>query len=113
MTGGGPAVRYLKHDAFTLDPADLGPLDWVFCDAACYPPRLYEWVCKLLAAGLCGNFVCTLKMQGPPDNETARLFAEIPGGMVLHLCCNKHELTWIRIDPASKPRGDSAAVISG
>jgi 23S rRNA (cytidine2498-2'-O)-methyltransferase len=52
---------------------------------------------KLIAAGFRGNFVCTLKMQGPPDNETARLFAEIPGGAVLHLCHNKHELTWIRI----------------
>jgi 23S rRNA (cytidine2498-2'-O)-methyltransferase len=97
--GGRPAVRYIKHDAFTLDPADLGPLDWVFCDVACYPPRLYDWVCGLLAAGLCRNFVCTLKMQGPPDNETARLFAEIPGAAVLHLCHNKHELTWIKIEP--------------
>jgi 23S rRNA (cytidine2498-2'-O)-methyltransferase len=94
---GEGAVRYIPHDAFTLDPAALGKLDWVFCDVACYPPRLYEWVCRLLAAGVCGNFVCTLKMQGRPDNKTARLFAEIPGGTVLHLCHNKHELTWIKI----------------
>jgi 23S rRNA (cytidine2498-2'-O)-methyltransferase len=95
--GGRPLVRYIKHDAFTLDPAELGSLDWVFCDVACYPPRLYEWVNKLLAAGTRGNFVCTLKMQGRPDNETVRLFAEIPGGAVLHLCHNKHELTWIKL----------------
>jgi 23S rRNA (cytidine2498-2'-O)-methyltransferase len=96
MTSPQGGVSYIKHDAFTLDPAALGKLDWVFCDAACYPPRLYEWVGRLRAAGFRGNFVCTLKMQGPPDNKTARLFAEIPGGAVLHLCYNKHELTWIK-----------------
>jgi 23S rRNA (cytidine2498-2'-O)-methyltransferase len=94
---GLPAVRYIKHDAFTLDPADIGPVDWVFCDVACYPTRLYAWVEKLLAAGLCENFVCTLKMQGEPDQATARRFAEIPGGRVLQLCYNKHELTWIKV----------------
>jgi 23S rRNA (cytidine2498-2'-O)-methyltransferase len=98
MTGpdGLPAVRYIKHDAFTLGPGDIGPVGWVFCDVACYPPRLYEWVEKLLVAGICGNFVCTLKMQGKPDMDTARRFAEIPGSRVLHLCHNKHELTWIK-----------------
>jgi 23S rRNA (cytidine2498-2'-O)-methyltransferase len=96
---GLPAVRYVKHDAFTLDPAEFGPVDWVFCDVACYPPRLYEWVKKLLAAGIRGKFVCTLKMQGRPDWDTARRFAEIPGGQVLHLCYNKHELTWIADQP--------------
>jgi 23S rRNA (cytidine2498-2'-O)-methyltransferase len=99
MTGpdGLPSVRYIKHDAFTLDPCELGPLDWVFCDVACYPPRLYEWVERLMVAGIRANFVCTLKMQGVPDLATARRFAEIPGGQVLHLCYNKHELTWIKL----------------
>ncbi|MDR2135577.1 MAG: SAM-dependent methyltransferase [Treponema sp.] len=98
MTGpdGLPLVRFIKHDAFTLDPAEFGPADWVFCDVACYPPRLYEWVERLFAAGICGKFVCTLKMQGMPDRDTARRFAEIPGSQVLHLCHNKHELTWIK-----------------
>jgi 23S rRNA (cytidine2498-2'-O)-methyltransferase len=94
---GQPAVTYIRHDAFTLEPADMGKLDWVFCDVACYPPRLYEWVEKLLAAGLCENFICTLKMQGEPDMATARRFAAIPGSQVLHLCHNKHELTWIKV----------------
>jgi 23S rRNA (cytidine2498-2'-O)-methyltransferase len=94
MTG----VRFLKHDAFTLKPEDVGPRDWVFSDVICYPPRLYEWVQAWLASGLCENFVCTIKMQGPePDFETTRLFAEIPGGAVVHLYHNKHELTWTRI----------------
>jgi 23S rRNA (cytidine2498-2'-O)-methyltransferase len=93
-----PGVRFLKHDAFTLRPEDLGPQDWVFSDVICYPPRLYEWINKWRESGLCENFICTIKMQGPePDFETTRLFAEIPGGMVVHLYHNKHELTWMKV----------------
>jgi 23S rRNA (cytidine2498-2'-O)-methyltransferase len=36
-------------------------------------------------------------MQGEPDFETTRRFAAIPGGAVIHLCHNKHELTWINV----------------
>ena len=105
-----PGVRYLKHDAFTLAPADIGQLDWLFCDAACYPARLYEWIEKWLASGLCKNFVCTIKMQGSVkstegrdgsggvvDFETPRRFATIPGTQVLHLYHNKHELAWLKL----------------
>ena len=92
-----PEVEFIRHDAFTLKPEDLGPMDWVFSDVICYPPRLYRWVEKWLASGLCENFVCTIKMQGgEPDMETVRLFAEIPGGTVVHLYHNKHELTWMK-----------------
>jgi len=92
-----PNVEYLRHDAFTLKPEDIGPVDWLFCDVACYPPRLYQWIGKWLESGLCGNFVCTIKMQGSIGNldfETPRRFAAIPGGEVVHLYHNKHELTW-------------------
>ncbi|MDR1211782.1 MAG: hypothetical protein LBK40_06080 [Spirochaetaceae bacterium] len=90
-----PGVTYLKHDAFTLKPGDLGKTEWVFSDVICYPPRLYAWIEAWLASGLCNNFICTIKMQGPSDNETVRRFAGIPGSRVVHLCHNKHELTWI------------------
>jgi 23S rRNA (cytidine2498-2'-O)-methyltransferase len=97
LAAGRPKVEFLRHDAFTLKPEDLGPMDWVFSDVICYPPRLYGWVEKWLASGLCENFVCTIKMQGgEPDMETVRLFAAIPGGTVVHLYHNKHELTWIK-----------------
>jgi 23S rRNA (cytidine2498-2'-O)-methyltransferase len=105
-----PGVRFIKHDAFTLKPEDIGPLDWLFCDAACYPPRLYEWIEKWLASGLCKNFVCTLKMQGtvnaadnPVDFDTPRHFAAIPGGTVVHLYHNKHELTWMKAERPHSP----------
>jgi 23S rRNA (cytidine2498-2'-O)-methyltransferase len=39
-------------------------------------------------------FLCTLKFQGETDHATARAFAAIPGSQLLHLSCNKHELTW-------------------
>lgn len=92
-----PSIRFIKHDAFTLSPAELGPQDWVCSDVICYPPRLLSWVRSWLDSGLCSNFICTIKMQGPADHETTRAFAEIPGSRVIHLTANKNELTWIRL----------------
>ena len=110
-----PNVTFLRHDAFTFRPEDIGAIDWLFCDAACYPERLYGWIEKWLASGLCKNYVCTIKMQDPGKThnssktqgsgemqvsggmKTARLFAAIPGGAVVHLYHNKHELTWMRL----------------
>jgi 23S rRNA (cytidine2498-2'-O)-methyltransferase len=102
-----PGVEYIRHDAFSLKPEDIGPVDWLLCDIACYPPRLYQWIEQWLASGLCNNFVCTIKMQGAVgantadthgktiDFETPRRFANIPGSTVVHLYHNKHELTWM------------------
>jgi 23S rRNA (cytidine2498-2'-O)-methyltransferase len=91
-------VQFMKHDAFTLKPSDIGPLDWLFCDVICYPPRLYDWILLWLESGLCANFICTIKMQGAePDFETTRRFAAIPGSRVVHLYHNKHELTWMKV----------------
>jgi len=97
-----PGVSFIRHDAFTLKPEEIGPIDWLFCDVICYPPRLFEWIEKWLVSGLCKNFVCTIKMQGSVDNgvdfDTPRRFAAIPGSQVLHLYHNKHELTWIKTE---------------
>ena len=92
-----PGVSFIQHDAFTLRPEEIGPVDWLFSDVICYPPRLYEWIEKWLNSGLCKNFVCTIKMQGAVDFDTLRRFAAIPGSQVLHLYHNKHELTWMKI----------------
>jgi 23S rRNA (cytidine2498-2'-O)-methyltransferase len=105
-----PGVRFIKHDAFTLKPEDIGPLDWLCCDVVCYPVRLLEWLEKWLASGLCRNFICTIKMQGPLDQAgeaaqgfaVARRLGAIPGSTVAHLYHNKHELTWMLTeDPAA------------
>lgn len=91
-------VRYLKHDAFTLRPSDIGPVDWVFSDVICYPEALFEWISEWIASGLAKNFVCTIKMQGQQfDKATTDKFAAIEGSRVVHLWHNKHELTWIRV----------------
>ncbi len=96
-----PDVTFIKHDAFTLSPEELGPQDWVCSDVICYPPRLLEWVNKWLESGLCQNYICTIKMQGNADHETTRAFADIPGSRVVHLTANKNELTWIRLAPSA------------
>jgi 23S rRNA (cytidine2498-2'-O)-methyltransferase len=90
-----PGVRTLRHDAFTLKPQDIGAIDWLFCDVICYPERLLRWIEAWLESGLCGSFVCTLKMQGQGSLEIPRLFAALPGSRVLHLWHNKHELTFL------------------
>jgi 23S rRNA (cytidine2498-2'-O)-methyltransferase len=90
-----PLVRFQAHDAFTLKPADIGACDWVFSDVICYPERLYDWVNEWLSSGLAGNMICTIKMQGDVDWPLVAKFAAIPSSRVVHLCYNKHELTWI------------------
>lgn len=91
-------VEFMKHDAFTLKPEDLGKFDWVFSDVICYPSRLYEWVNLWLESGLVKNMICTIKMQGEIDWDLVQKFAEIPNSVVVHLNYNKHELTWMHCD---------------
>jgi 23S rRNA (cytidine2498-2'-O)-methyltransferase len=102
-----PGVSFRAHDAFTLPLEEIVPAGftnvsgavWVCCDVACYPARLYGWVEKLLAGDSPlknANFVCTIKQQGQGDMDTVRKFASIPGGQVVHLYHNKHELTFLR-----------------
>ena len=89
-------IEFIKHDAVTLKPEDIGKIDWLCSDVICYPPRLYDWVIKWIDSGLCEKFICTIKMQGEPDNETVKKFAAIPNSKIVHLTANKHELTWLK-----------------
>lgn len=93
-----PGVSSMRHDAFTLKPKDLGPVDWLFSDVICYPAALREWIGEWLESGLARNFVCTIKMQGEDfDRAATDSFAAIPGSRILHLWHNRHELTWIML----------------
>jgi 23S rRNA (cytidine2498-2'-O)-methyltransferase len=92
-----PNVEHRRDSAFALDPAAIGPVDWLFCDIACYPARLLALVGRWLDTGTCRRFVCTLKFQGETDHEVAARFAAIPGSTLRHLFHNKHELTWIKL----------------
>ncbi|GHU39580.1 SAM-dependent methyltransferase [Spirochaetia bacterium] len=91
-----PNVHFIKHDAFTLRPEEIGSIDWLLCDVISYPARLFEWVEKWLESGLCRRFICTIKMQGGCNFDAVRRFAAIPDSTVVHLWHNKHELTWIK-----------------
>ncbi len=88
-------IEFIKHDVFTIKPEEIGKIDWFCSDVICYPPKLYDWVLKWMESGLCENFICTIKMQGEPDNETVKKFASIPNSKIVHLTANKHEITWI------------------
>jgi len=92
-----PRIEPRLDSAFALDPSAIGPVDWLFSDVVCYPARLLALVERWCAAGICRNFVCTLKFQGETDHATARRFAAIPGSQLRHLFHNKHELTWSKI----------------
>lgn len=88
-------VKYMKKDAFKLLPEDIGPLDWLFSDIICDPKRLLSLVQIWHDSGLVKNFVCTIKFKGETDFQTIREFQKIQNSRIVHLSCNKHELTWI------------------
>ena len=90
-----PLVKFQAHDAFTLKPEEIGPVDWVFSDVICYPERLLKWIHEWLDSGMTKNMICTIKMQGEIDWPLIKQFAQIPDSHVVHLNYNKHELTWI------------------
>ena len=90
-----PLVKFHAHDAFTLKPEEIGPIDWLFSDVICYPERLFEWINMWLKYNPNLNMICTIKMQGSINWPLIQQFADIPGSKIVHLNYNKHELTWI------------------
>lgn len=90
-----PKVTFRTHDAFTIEPDEVGECDWLLSDVICYPERLYEWVCKWIESGLAKNIICTIKMQGQIDWQIVEKFAKIKNSRVLHLNYNKHELCFL------------------
>lgn len=94
-----PQVSHCLGSGFGFDPRHAGAVDWLFSDMICYPDKLLALVGRWLELGQCRNFVCTLKFQAETDFATARAFAAIPHSRLLHLSCNKHELTWVLLRP--------------
>ncbi len=99
-----PGVEYRMLSAFALDPREVGPVDWMFCDVICYPDRLWRLVDRWRTFGKVRNFVCTIKFQASTDHETAAKFWAYPGSRLVHLFNNKHELTWVLLDKEEFPR---------
>ena len=92
-----PGVDHCLGSGFGLEPRVAGHVDWLFSDMACYPERLLGTVRQWLEAEAADNFVCTIKLQGHTDHAVVQAFREIPGSQVVHLSCNKHELTWVNL----------------
>ncbi len=92
-----PGVNHCaRSSAFGIAPEFVGNIDWLFCDVACYPQRLFNLIEKWVVHGMCRNFVCTMKLQGETDCNFYTKFESIEGSCLIHLSQNKHELTWIR-----------------
>lgn len=92
-----PRIHFIKTNAFTVKPQDIGAIDWFFSDIICYPEKLLELVQEWQNSGLCRNFVCTIKFQGETDFVTLKKFQSMENAKVQHLFHNKHEVTvWIK-----------------
>ncbi len=87
-----PGVSERLDSAFAMAPE---PVDWLCSDIIAYPDRLLALVRKWIDARAARHIVCTIKFQGPTDHDAAEAFAAIPGGQVIHLFHNKHELTFL------------------
>ncbi len=94
-----PNISYVQQSAFGLAPTDVGPVDWLFSDIICYPERLLRLVHNWRDAGLAKNMVCTIKFQGETDFSAIRQFLDISGSFAMHLYNNKHEITWVYLEP--------------
>ena len=90
--GALPGVTQLIESAFA---SPTRPVDWLVCDVVAYPARLLTLVERWMASGAAGHIVCTVKFQGDTNHATADLFAALPGGRLVHLFHNKHELTFL------------------
>lgn len=86
-----PGVSLRQGSAFAMEPERV---DWLCSDIIAYPDRLLALVQAWIASGTTGRIVCTIKFQGATDHDAAAAFAAIPGGQVMHLFHNKHELTF-------------------
>ncbi|MCX7381798.1 MAG: hypothetical protein NT133_10380 [Alphaproteobacteria bacterium] len=93
-----PGVTLRRESAFGLAPE---PVDWLFSDIIAYPDRLLALVTAWIAAEAARRIVCTVKFQGATDHDAADAFAAIPGGRLMHLFHNKHELTFVWERPAA------------
>ncbi len=85
-----PGVRWQEGSAFTLEPFAT---DWLFSDVIAYPAPLLDLVRRWM--GHARHIVCTVKLQGETDHGATDAFAALPGGRLMHLHHNKHELTFV------------------
>jgi len=90
-----PKISFCKGNAFKLNPENHDAPDWILSDLICYPPKLWQWIEPWLSSGKVQYYILTIKMQGEPDWDTMKRFAEVPNSLLYHGAYNKNELTWI------------------
>lgn len=90
-----PGVSFLQESAFGLDPATWDKqIDWLLCDVACYPDRLYDLVVRWIESGKAKQMIFTIKLQGETNLAIINKFQALPNSRVLNLFYNKHEATF-------------------
>jgi 23S rRNA (cytidine2498-2'-O)-methyltransferase len=87
-------VTFQAGSAFAIDPRAYGHVDWLCSDIIGYPDKILRMVNNWYDAA--DTIICTIKFQGETDHDAAAQFAALPGGRVMHLFHNKHELTFIK-----------------
>ena len=106
-----PGVRWQEGSAFTVEPSAV---DWLFSDVIAYPAPLLEMVQRWMRYA--GRIVCTVKLQGETDHDATDAFAALPGGKLMHLHANKHELTFVwssQPEPDGLKPGSGQPMVSG
>ncbi len=95
-----PNIVFKQSSAFAFEPETLDkPIDWLLCDVACYPARLYTLVTRWLKANKAKQMIITLKLQGKTDHQMIEKFKSIPNSALFHLSYNKHEVTFFHPAP--------------
>jgi 23S rRNA (cytidine2498-2'-O)-methyltransferase len=90
-------VEFKAQDAFKVDPAQFPQATWILSDVVCYPDKLFDHISSLLLRFPDKNYVFSVKFQGSDHQEMISRFAGLPGHLI-HLCNNKHELTWYKFN---------------
>jgi 23S rRNA (cytidine2498-2'-O)-methyltransferase len=93
-------VTFTAESAFGLDPRAYGRVEWLCSDVIGYPDRILRMVTNWY--DYADTMICTIKLQGETDHESVQPFKELPGGRVIHLAHNKHELTFIKSPATSQ-----------
>jgi len=90
-----PRVSFLNQSAFALEPHFFNEkINWLLCDVACYPQRTLDLAEHWIASGKVEKMILTVKLQGKTDFAILEKFRAIPGGRLIHLFWNKHEVTF-------------------
>lgn len=96
-----PNVTFTAESAFGLDPRAYGHVDWLCSDIIGYPDKILRMLERWY--DYADTIVCTIKLQGDTDHEAVQKFSNLPGGRVLHLHHNKHELTYLKEPKPTEP----------